>query len=289
MRRIFLIGLLAIGIAGGAFAADPPVPAQSADTQQPEVLGRISDATADDTAAVVVDPADAAWIAWARCDGGNGCADASAIVQLKTQAPDNAALWMPDVAVARAAKNDPKRIGAALQRMARASRYDDHIYAIARVAALRALPPQPTSADVARAVRAFLAAAVETPRSLAAVVQSCRETPQSDRARRGSCLQIGSTMENGGSLLGQMAGQTLLVHASDNSAERAAAAQRQREREWQMQQMAALSKSMIDDPSVAKSWLQAIRTHANETGMVAALLVARGVPLQPPSDWQAAR
>ncbi|MEO7148442.1 MAG: hypothetical protein ABIY40_00640 [Rhodanobacteraceae bacterium] len=285
MRKTVLIGLLAIGIAASARAADPQVPAQSAPTPQTEVLGRMSDTTTDNATDSPVDPADAAWIAWTRCDGNNGCADAPATKLLQQQEPDNAALWMPDVAAAQTA-NESKRIDAALQRMARASRYDDHIYTIARAAALRALPPQAGPADFARAIRAFLAGAGVTPSSLYAVMRSCREAPQSDRARRISCLRSGSTMENGGSLLGQMAGQMLIVHASDNLAERAATAQREREREWQMQQMAALSKSMVDDPSLAKGWLHAIRTHTSETGMVAALLTARSIALQPPSAGQ---
>lgn len=282
MRRIVvLIILLAAVVAAAAPAAEPPGPAQSTAAPPTEVLGRMSDA--DETASIQLDPADAAWIAWLQCDGRNACADAATIAQLKAQNPDNAAIWMPDVAAAQRT-GDARQRDAALQRMAQASRYDDHIYAIARQSALHALPAQPAPVDAARAIRAFLAASAMTPRSLDALVRSCRDVPQPDRARREICLRIGSMMENGGSLLGQMAGQTLIMHDSGNPAVRDAALLRQRERAWQMRQTAALSRAMLDDPALAKDWLQAIRTHTSETGMVAALLTARGIPLQPPSD-----
>ncbi|MCE5234373.1 MAG: hypothetical protein ABFC67_05235 [Mizugakiibacter sp.] len=233
---------------------------------------------------------DIAWIAVWRCADVASCAHARE--NLHTLEADNAAVWLPDL-YAAAQADDAARIVQALQGMAAAKRYDDHqMHLLPRVLDALGLVPPPAGmqegadAGALRAGEAMALTSVAAIPPLAPLGAACGAAQ--DAARQALCLRVAERMQQGTSLMAQMVGEGLarrLLRAPQPLAELAA---RQRVRAWRMQKMAGLMRELARDPALAQAWTVAMRGHAREDDAVAALLAARGIPVEPPAGWQPA-
>lgn len=235
------------------------------------------------------------WERLAVCKTKTDCPNAKAFGYLKKHAADNAAVWLVDLDLA-AAKKDNKAEHAALQKAAAAGSYDDYYgNALAGVAkAVEVLPPLPDTTqgahdgqpDNANGVRVLVAvnATQAHPRpDLDPLVALCdKDAVAKDKETRQACLKLAHTLQWGSSPIARAAG--LHIQQQLKPGDKARAEQSTRDLAWQVHQYSALLQRSLTDPTQASRWLAAASNGGTELSLILATLRANQIPLDAPAS-----
>ncbi|NCT67639.1 MAG: hypothetical protein GXC76_08340 [Rhodanobacteraceae bacterium] len=215
--------------------------------------------------------------------------DARSASVLTRREPDNAASWLPAVALA-ARGGDAAALDAALARMAAATRYDDHFAAALRawMEAFERQPPQHTGRLDAEGA-AFMAAlarasalAVPAYGPLFAACKGADGTPLPAQ-RRGQCNAIGRLLLHAGTTrIDRDIGARLLRYGGDAAPTEADRAMIRR-LAWQQQQAAPLR--IDEDPVALRAYATDWRSCTDEVEVIERALRRAGLPVEPPADW----
>jgi hypothetical protein len=251
------------------------------------LIGRA--AMAEDAGAAV------SWARLADCDAkADACPNTAALELLQTQAPDNAAVWLLQLAEdTRNMKPDAAR--GDLTKAAAAKLYDDYagasLQALARTVSV--LPPpadvvDSSTAESAAGVQAMLVfgtAGTQPQPGLQATARAC-EGAGDDAALKHDCLKLGQLLEWASSPLARSLGLHLTETLAGDPTQQAADRHARRDLTWQVQRFAQLSSGVRTDPVLAQHLLALARNGGTEMSLLLAALRDAGVPAQAPADWQ---
>ncbi len=238
-------------------------------------------------------------VAWAQlldCDAEVGtCPNAGALDTLRTQAADNAAVWLMVLGQA-ARKGDEEAEKAALAKAAKASRYDD--YAGVSLAALAkaadALPPpaglygKDGAANSAAGVRALLVLGLDGFRPLPgfqAAARLCQDSEDDSPLRR-QCLALARTLVWGSSPLARSLGLHLQETLAADEQTRQQAANARRNLTWQVHNFGKLALETQQRPELARSMLDLARHGGTRMSLILAALRAADIPVDAPAGWK---
>ena len=258
-----------------------------------QAASRVADLLARAERAAPADPL-VWWVAASRCEpAGAGCdeAQAAARTHLLRVDPDNAVHWLLQMAQAWKAGARTEAY-AALANAAAASRADDHLVALALMIAKRieAHPPSPAllhSNDKDAQVREFAMAggmAVTTATTIPQwkpLLDACNAPAESASAQH--CLAVARLLQDSNSMLGARIGYALEQRM--DGAARPVVTERRRQLDWMITQYARLG----EDGDTTTSWLASLQQSGNEQHALRTVLLANGIPLQPPADWTGPR
>jgi hypothetical protein len=275
-----------------------------------------------DAVRVAPDDPDVAWMKWWKCSLIPGCDPAAAIAHVRELEPDNAAAWIPDVKSAMAS-GDPFKVTDALNAVASRHRFDDHTWSIGRRAGLATIASQPPPEPrVSRATRLLYDIAnAGHPMGMGGVYSltiACSNL-LFFQARLPACNAIAGLLQNSGdrqfASMGVAMAYLLLqpevylepgqsssagaaaegpiaripdVAAASGNPEVASLMSRHRTFVWRTLEWMKLQLQVDDDPALAKTVQNAIRSQPNEVAMIATVLKERGIPLEPPTGWEPA-
>lgn len=204
--------------------------------------------------------------------------------------PDNGMAWA-EAATRALAANDEPGARAALERAARAPRFDSYwVEAVrAAVSIARAVPIPPELASYAESqgfgatdaadLSAFGVAMGQATPGMVYLPDACRNHAD----WQDDCLRLGRLMETrGNDFLGQGIGRAiqrrLLPRESDAAAE---LAERERAHDWRMSQVMLLT----DDTADFRNTVRRLFEVGTEQGAFELQLRENGVPLSPPAGW----
>jgi hypothetical protein len=202
---------------------------------------------------------------------------------------DNAAAWLPALAVAVKDK-DPVPTDRILTAMAQGSRFDLYINratimifdALKRVRG--SLPANYAASDLTRLNEALGLADAAFKPSFSALIGACRENTRPER--RESCLKLSRTMQKADAVLTQLVGFAIEKRLTADPKEQRAIAERRRLLEWR-----ASSANVSDTPLLpwlrnarARARLEKIRSLPREEDVCIALLRKYGMALEPPDE-----
>jgi hypothetical protein len=251
------------------------------------LIGRA--AMAEDAGAAV------SWARLADCDAkADACPNAAALELLQTQAPDNAAVWLLQLAEdTRGMK--PAAAREDLGRAAAAKLYDDYTGASlqALASSVGVLPPPAGSFDPARAAGAVgmqtvlvygLASGQPQP-GLPVTAKLC-ENAGDDASIKADCLKLGKTLEWGSSPLSRSLGLHLREVLADDPAQQEDARRARLSLVWQVQRFNELLARVPDDKALAQHLLALARNGGTEMSLLLAALRDNGIPTDPPADWK---
>lgn len=237
----------------------------------------------------------AEWVRLDLCQNKDDCPNAKAFEFLKTNAADNAAVWI--VAMDMAAENkDAKAERAALEKAAAAQTYDDYYgKTLAGVAkAVEVLPPladtmqgahdgQPDNGDGVRVLVAASATQNHLRPNLKPVVDACdKDTVAKHHEARQACLKLAHTLMWGSSPIARAAG--LHIQGELQPARKAENDQATRNVAWQVQAYSGLLQRALTDQTLAKQWLAAASNGGTELSLMLATLRANNVSTDAPAD-----
>lgn len=286
------------------------------------VHGTASGKYVQDAARVAPDDPDVAWMKWWKCPLLPGCDPAVAISHVRELEPDNAAAWIPDVKSAMAS-GDPFKVTDALNEVASRDRFDDHAWSIGRRAGLATIalqpPPEPRVSEASRLL--FDIANAGHPMGMGGVYRltvACSNL-LFFRARFQACKAIAGLLQHSGdrqyASIGVALAYLLLqpevylepgqssstgvaaeapvasvpdVASASGNPEVASLISRHRAFVWRTLKWVKLQLEIDEDPTLAKTVQNAIRSQPNQIAMIATVLKERGVPLAPPEGWDPA-
>lgn len=234
------------------------------------------------------------WVRLADCDAkAAACPNDSALEQLQTQAPDNAAVWLLKLGVdTRNMKPDAARED--LARAAASKLYDDYagtsLQALATSVGI--LPPPADTLDPAHAagaigmqtVMAYGIATTQPQPGLQITAKLC-ESAISDASIKADCLKLGKLLEWGSSPLARSLGLHLREVLADDPAQQQDAKQARTALVFQVESFSALLSRARDDASVAQQLLALARNGGTEMSVVLAALRNANMPTDPPPGW----
>ncbi|WP_458070570.1 hypothetical protein [Rhodanobacter sp. BL-MT-08] len=249
-------------------------------------------ATADGAADI------AAAISWTRladCDSkGDACPNASALEQLTTQAPDNAAVWLLKLGEdTRNMKQDAARVD--LDKAANAKVYEDYagtsLKALANSVGI--LPPPADTYDSANASGAagvqvvlVYGLASAQPQPVLQVTAKLCESAAGDASIKADCLKLGKVLEWGSSPLGRSLGLHLREVLADDPAQQEDAKQARRSLIWQVQSFSQLLGRAQNDAAIAQHLVTIARRGGTEMSVLLTALRDNNIPTEAPADWQ---
>ncbi|PWK92608.1 hypothetical protein [Fulvimonas soli] len=233
------------------------------------------------------------WVRLADCDErADACPNAAALAALVQEAPDNAAVWLLKLGLdLRDMKKDEAR--ADLARAAAAKLYDDYTGASLQALAsnVTLLPPPPAALGPqggpagTQAVLVFGLAGTQPQPGLQAAAKLCEEGA-GDAGVKADCLKLGKLLEWGSSPLARSLGLHLRETLDDDPARQEDAKRARRDLVWQVQNFAGLSARAPAEPALAQHLLALARSGGTEMSLVLAALRDRGIPTEPPADWE---
>jgi hypothetical protein len=240
----------------------------------------------------------AAAISWTRladCDAkADACPNASALEQLTTQAPDNAAVWLLKLGEdTRNMKQDAAR--ADLDKAANAKLYEDYagtsLKALANSVGI--LPPPADTYDKANASGAagvqvvlIYGLASAQPQPVLQVTAKLCESAAGDTSIKADCLKLGKVLEWGSSPLGRSLGLHLREVLADDPAQQADAKQARVSLVWQVQSFSQLLARAQNDAAIAQHLVTIARRGGTEMSVLLTALRDNHIPTEAPADWQ---
>ncbi|HEX5352983.1 MAG TPA: hypothetical protein VFW60_02790 [Rhodanobacteraceae bacterium] len=239
-----------------------------------------------------------AWLHWQFCDQAAHCDTAAALAWWQALEPGNAAAWLPNAAAAERA-NDAHALDAALRRMAHATYFDTDAFHLAQralqVRENAPLPPKLPPQHRDDYLVDFFERSIRTMqqqgpfmRDMEALGHACRIAAM-PATRAQACARIGTSMARSGALIAMMAGNSMVMHNSNDATTRSAANRRLYTLVWRVTHWPELARDSYDDRTLARVWLDALRTRRHEDATLTALLHYRHIPDQPPPGWQPPR
>ena len=240
----------------------------------------------------------AAAISWTRladCDSkADACPNASALEQLTTQAPDNAAVWLLKIGEdTRNMKQDAAR--ADLAKAANAKLYEDYagtsLKALANSVGI--LPPPADTYDSANASGAggvqvvlVYGLASAQPQPVLQVTAKLCESAASDASIKADCLKLGKVLEWGSSPLGRSLGLHLREVLADDPTQQEDAKHARLSLIWQVQSFSRLLARAQNDAAVAQHLVTIARRGGTEMSVLLTALRDNNIPTEAPADWQ---
>ncbi len=242
------------------------------------------------------------WIAATQCHPtGAICDDAQRMARDKLSQLDggNTAVWLLDAEAGKRA-GDHAVAEKAFAKAAAGARYDDYVIASAKMLAAQfaAHPPQEAvlraTNGVAASPQAFanvtawaIAAALVMPH-MASPSNVCTPNRKAvrDAAKAAQCLKLARTMQGGDSLIAVGVGLGMERRLQAGTTNAAGVERRWRSHSWMLSQMPALAPYIVGDSVSAQHYRRDLYRSNNERSTVAALMTARGIPLDPPADWK---
>jgi hypothetical protein len=275
-----------------------------------------------DAVRVAPDDPDVAWMKWWKCELIPECDPAAAIADVRKLEPDNAAAWIPDVKSAMAS-GDPFKVTDALKKVASLGRFDDHTWSIGRRAGLATSalqpPPEPRVSPATRLL--FDIANAGHPMGMGGVygVTIACSNLLFFQARLHACKAIAGLLQHSGdrqyASIGVALAYLLLqpevylepepssstgaaaeapiapipdVAPASGDPEVASLISRHRTFVWRTLKWVKLQLEVDEDPALAKTVQNAIRSQPDEVAMIATVLKERGIPLEPAAGWEPA-
>jgi hypothetical protein len=246
-----------------------------------ELATRASEAAADDPAI--------GWIHVRVCASVPGCDLRDAATAVRWLDPDNAAAWLPTLAAAQRDK-DGTEVDRVLADMAQGERFDfywNRIVALmydALKAVSRNLPKNALESDALRLDSVAGLAAGEVMPPLRPLMDACRESSLATE-RRESCLKIAKSMQQGDTIMTQIAGLELERRfVAPDGREFRTLAERRRTLEWRVanaEQFAAPVLPWLKNAH-ARWRIARMRSLPREDDVLIAILRAQGMPIDPP-------
>jgi hypothetical protein len=240
----------------------------------------------------------AAAISWTRladCDSkADACPNASALEQLTTQAPDNAAVWLLKIGEdTRNMKQDAAR--ADLDKAANAKLYEDYagtsLKALANSVGI--LPPPADTYDSANTSGAagvqvvlVYGLASAQPQPVLQVTAKLCESAAGDAAIKADCLKLGKVLEWGSSPLGRSLGLHLREVLADDPAQQEDAKHARLSLIWQVQSFSRLLARAQNDAAIAQHLVTIARRGGTEMSVLLTALRDNNIPTEAPADWQ---
>ncbi len=246
-----------------------------------ELAVRASDAAANDPAI--------GWIRVRICANTPGCDVRDAATAVRWLDPENAAAWLPTLAVAQRDK-DGTEVDRVLADMAQGERFD--FYWNRSVAlmfdALKAVPRTlPTHALGSDAARLDFVAGLATGELLPPIrplMDACRDSSLGTE-RRESCLKIAKSMQQGDTIIAQIGGLDLEKRCVvPDGKELRTLGDRRRTLEWRVASAAPFATPVLPWLKNAHArWRVAhMRRMAREDDVLIAILRQQGTPIDPP-------
>jgi hypothetical protein len=240
----------------------------------------------------------AAAISWTRladCDSkGDACPNASALEQLTTQAPDNAAVWLLKLGEdTRNMKQDAAR--ADLDKAANAKLYDDYAGTSLKALAnsVGVLPPPANTFDAANpsggaGVQTVLiyGLASAQPQPVLQVTAKLCEGAAGDASIKADCLKLGKVLEWGSSPLGRSLGLHLREVLADDPAQQEDAKHARLSLIWQVQSFSQLLGRAQNDAAIAQHLVTIARRGGTEMSVLLTALRDNNIPTEAPADWK---
>lgn len=234
------------------------------------------------------DPA-IAWIEVRVCATTPGCDIRDKATALRWLDPDNAAAWLPTLAGAEKDRNAVE-VDRVLADMAQGLRFDIYWNRIvvlmydALQAVSAGLPKQGADSDAARLKYVSGLAGAELVPPMLPLIEACRESTAGS-GRRESCLKVAKNLQQGDTILAQMAGLNLERRLTPpDSREFHALAERRRVLEWRI-----MTADRFEEPLLP--WLRNAHAHwrvsrmralRREEDVVLAILRKQGKAVDPP-------
>jgi hypothetical protein len=235
------------------------------------------------------------WTRMADCDSkADACPNASALADLTTQAPDNAAVWLIKLGGdTRDMKQDAVRDD--LAKAADAKLYDDYAGTSLKALAgsIGVLPPPADTFDKANAsggagVQAVLVYGLAStqPQPVLQVAAKLCESAASDAAIKGDCLKLGKVLEWGSSPLARSLGLHLREVLADDPAQQEDARHARLSLIWQVQSFSQLLGRAQTDSAIAQHLVALARHGGTEMSVLLAALRDNNIPTEAPADWK---
>ena len=236
------------------------------------------------------------WLSLRICEGTLGCDVPDAATTVRWLDADNAAAWLPTLAVAQKDKDDREtdRIIAA---MALGKRFDIYwnpaivMMFDALTSAAASLPRGRAETDASRYQLVLdIAAAALTP-TLTPLANACREG-SGPLQRHESCLKVGAIMQAGDTLSVQSLAYSIQMHLAPPETKLGRSlAERRKALDWRRGEFSKLGLPFL--PWLRNRWvlrrLELMRQYSREEDLMIAVLREHRVPLDPPASTHACR
>ncbi|MBB6247544.1 hypothetical protein [Rhodanobacter sp. A1T4] len=235
------------------------------------------------------------WTRLADCDSkADACPNTSALDQLTTQAPDNAAVWLLKLGEdTRNMKQDAARED--LAKAANAKLYDDYAGTSLKALAssIGVLPPPANTFDSSHAsggagVQAVLVYGLASaqPQPVLQVTAKLCDSAAGDAAIKTDCLKLGKVLEWGSSPLGRSLGLHLREVLADDPAQQEDAKHARLSLIWQVQNFGQLLGRAQNDAAIAQHLVNIARHGGTEMSVLLTALRDNNIPTEAPADWK---
>lgn len=237
-------------------------------------------------------------VQWARlvdCDARAGtCPNADALAALATQASDNAAVWLMQLARDTALGRD-EAAAEDLRRAAGARLYDDYTGTALQALATTAgtLPAPAAAIDPATGAGAYgvqavlvfgMAGLLPQPQpGMQAAARRCAKGRDDDAVRE-QCLRLAKVLEWGSSPLARSLGLHLRETLSEDPAVQQDARAERADLTWQVRSFGQLTARAAQDATTARQLLALARKGGTEMSLVLAALRGAGLPTTAPAE-----
>ncbi len=237
---------------------------------------------------------DSAAIGWIRlrvCTLTPGCDVRAAATALRWLDPDNAAAWLPNLAAAHRDR-DQVEVDRVLADMAQGVRFDFYWNRIAVLlddqlrAVAKSLPRGYIDSEAARLDEALGITSGEFIPPFSTLMEACRESTPGT-ARRESCFKIAKSMQQGDTVITQIAGLGLEKRmVVVDGREFRALVDKRRVLEWRVASAAKFDQPILPWLKNAHARWQLARMRAlpREEDVLLAILRQEGMPIEPPPD-----
>jgi hypothetical protein len=231
-------------------------------------------------------------ISWLRlhlCATAPDCDFRDAATTMRWVDADNAAAWLPTLAVAQKDR-DTMQVDRVLSDMAQGTRfylYGNRSTVMLYDALKRAragLPADYVPSDVARLTEGMGVAAAAIMPSFSPLINACREA--GDFERHDACLALSKVMQHADAVMTQLVGFAIEKRLTPaDSREQRAIAERRRLLEWRLSSANRSGTPLLPwlRNAGARSRLSKMRAMPREEDVCIALLREHGMPLEPPS------
>jgi len=239
--------------------------------------------------ALAADDAAIGWIQVRLCVATPGCDIRDAATAMRWLDPDNAAAWLPTLAAAVKDK-DMVEIDRVMADMAQGVRFDFYFNRIvvlmfdALQAVSKSLPKNAVDSDASRLSSIIAIASGEIIPSFAPLIEACRESAAGS-ARREFCQKIAKNLQQGDTIVAQLAGLSVERHLLPaDSKESRALGERRRVLEWRMASAEKFDAPMLPWLKNAHArWRVAkMRALRRDEDVLIAILREQGTPIDPP-------
>jgi hypothetical protein len=252
---------------------------------------------ADRASTLAPEDAPIGWIRLRLCANVAGCDLRSAATAMRWVDPDNAAAWLPLLAAARKDK-DVTEVDRVLADMAQAAHFDFYWNRLVVLmfeslkSVAKALPASRGNSDSARLLEVMNIASAEMIPPFNVLIDVCREPGMAaqrdtlgNTERRESCLKVAKTLQQGDTVIAEMAGMGLekrLVPA--DSREFRALTERRHVLEWRTAQLAKFDAPLLPwvGNAHARLRLAHMRSLRREEDVTLAILRGEGAAIDPP-------